>query len=78
MSKETKTKRFRVPDAPGHPRSGMGSRGELELCLRDAYAAGCNAARSNSLFCAMDYAKQQAPIVAERLRHEKSGPKEPS
>lgn len=51
-----------------HPRSGHDKRSELELCLRDAFAAGCEAASQRSLFTAAEYAKREAPIVAERIR----------
>ncbi len=56
------------PSTDDHPRAPNDKRSELELCLRDAYAAGCQAAASRSLITAMDYAKRQAPIVAERIQ----------
>lgn len=51
-----------------HPRSQYDKRSELELCLRDAFAAGCEAVSTRSLFTAAEYAKREAPIVAERLK----------
>jgi len=42
-------------------------RGALELALRDAYAAGCNAARCMSLDVALSYAQRTAPRIAEML-----------
>jgi hypothetical protein len=51
-----------------HPRGSNDKRSELELCLRDAFAAGCEAVSQRSLFTAMEYAKREAPIVAARIR----------
>lgn len=42
-------------------------RGALELALRDAYAAGCNAAKHMSLDVAFRYAERTAPKIAEML-----------
>lgn len=60
--------------AGGHPRAPNDSRGELELCLRDAFAAGCEATAQRSLVTAAVYAHRETPVVAERLRaaHEPS------
>ena len=43
------------------------TRGAIELWLRDAYAAGCNAAASKSLLTALEYAKREAPKLAEAI-----------
>lgn len=45
----------------GHPRHEGQTRDEFELFLRDAYAAGCNAAANRSLYTAMEYASREAP-----------------
>lgn len=42
-------------------------RGAIELWLRDAYAAGCNAAASKSLLTALEYAKREAPKLAATI-----------
>lgn len=44
-----------------HPKGHHNTRDEIEMFLRDAYAAGCSAAQSRSLFTAMEYAKREAP-----------------
>src|SRR5882762_6863853 len=62
----------------GHPRGSNDKRSELELCLRDAFAAGAQAHAEHSICTAMDYAKREAPIVAKRIgrtdTHETSEP----
>lgn len=56
-------------DLVGHPRFGdNGGRDEIELFLRDAYAAGANAAYARSLVTAMEYAAREAPKLRELLR----------
>lgn len=50
-----------------HPRSPGNTRDEIELYLRDAYAAGCSAAQSRSLFTAMEYAAREAPKLRALL-----------
>jgi len=44
-----------------HPKGPNDNRDNVELFLRDAYAAGCSAAQSRSLLTAMEYAKREAP-----------------
>lgn len=56
-----------------HPRAPGETRSELEMCLRDAFAAGCEAASTRSLFTAQAYARREAPIVAERIRAQTVG-----
>lgn len=48
-------------DVVGHPRGPNEQRDEIELYLRDAYAAGCHAAQSRSMVTAMEYAHREAP-----------------
>lgn len=55
-------------DPVGHPRSGASDRDEIELFLRDAYAAGANAAQRRSLVTAMEYAAREAPKLRAILR----------
>ncbi len=57
------------PVAEQFPRAD--GRDLIEIALRDAFAAGCNAARHNSLYCAMDYAAHHAPAIREALEKEK-------
>ena len=52
----------------GHPTYRV--RGALELALRDAYAAGCIAAKTRSLYTAMEYAARNAPIIATMIADE--------
>jgi hypothetical protein len=44
-----------------HPRRPNETRDEIELFLRDAFAAGCKAERERSLLRAMEYAAREAP-----------------
>lgn len=48
-------------DVIGHPRGPNEQRDEIELYLRDAYAAGCHSAQSRSMVTAMEYAHREAP-----------------
>ena len=54
-----------------HPRPEGETRDEIELFLRDAYAAGCNAASSRSMVTAMEYAAREAPKLRALIRVEK-------
>ncbi len=47
--------------AMGHPKSPGNLRDDIELFLRDAYAAGCNEVRSGGMYTAMEYAHREAP-----------------
>lgn len=60
-----------------HHRAPGDKRGELELCLRDAFAAGCEAAQSRSLVTAAVYAEREAPIVSARINAEKKAKRKP-
>ena len=51
-----------------HPRAPNETRDEIELYLRDAFAAGCQAAQERSLFVAMEYAKREAPKLRALLK----------
>lgn len=42
-------------------------RGAIELALRDAYAAGCNARKRMIIVTAMDYAKRESERLANML-----------
>lgn len=48
-------------DVIGHPRGPDEQRDEIELYLRDAYAAGCHATQSRSMVTAVEYAHREAP-----------------
>jgi hypothetical protein len=50
-----------------HPKARTDERDDVELFLRDAYAAGSNAAHSRSLFTAMEYAEREAPRLRALL-----------
>jgi hypothetical protein len=50
-----------------HPRSPHEKRDEIEMFLRDAYAAGCRAAQQRSLVTAMEYAAKEAPVLRRLL-----------
>ncbi len=64
-------------DLVGHPRFGNnGGRDEIELFLRDAYAAGANAAHRRSLVTAMEYAEREAPKLRTTLRAEQAKDRE--
>ncbi len=67
----------READLVGHPRFGNnGGRDEIELFLRDAYAAGANAAHRRSLVTAMEYAEREAPKLRTTLRAEQAKDRE--
>ena len=51
-----------------HPKGENDKRDDIELFLRDAYAAGCNAARSGSMYTAMEYAGREAPRLRALLK----------
>ncbi|MER8556096.1 hypothetical protein NKH37_28750 [Mesorhizobium sp. M1217] len=51
-----------------HPRAEGDPRDDLELFLRDAYAAGCSAAQQRSLYTAMEYAANHAPKLREKTK----------
>lgn len=54
-----------------HPRSGHDKRDEIELSLRDAYAAGCNSisgGQIRSYVTAAEYAAREAPKLREKLQ----------
>lgn len=57
-----------------HPRSPHDKRDEIELFIRDAYAAGCQAAQERSLFTAMEYAAREAPKLRAVIAQQPEGP----
>lgn len=65
-----------------HPRRPNETRDEIELFLRDAFAAGCRAARERSLFVAMEYAAREAPklrsVLAQQWKLIATAPKDGS
>ncbi|MCQ6468514.1 hypothetical protein NPN14_25140, partial [Vibrio parahaemolyticus] len=50
-------------DEDAHPRAPHETRDEIELFLRDAFAAGCRAVWERSLFTAMEYAAREAKVL---------------
>lgn len=56
-----------TPDLIGHPRCEGDQRDEIELFLRDAYAAGANAAHERIPYTAMEYAAREAPKLRAAL-----------
>lgn len=59
--------------AGGHHRAPGDKRDEVELFLRDAFAAGCQAAREMSLVTAAVYAKREAPKLRAILDSQNKG-----
>ena len=69
MNNQPESRNGKATPFDRHPRADGDSRDEIELFLRDAYAAGCYAAMNRSLLTAAEYAEQEAPrlrsIVSE-------------
>lgn len=57
----------RPVDDPEHPRRENEPRDEIEMFIRDAYAAGCNAARRPGALVAFEYANIHAPKLRALL-----------
>lgn len=57
----------RPVDDPAHPRRENEPRDEIEMFIRDAYAAGCNAARRPGALVAFEYANIHAPKLRALL-----------